>query len=161
LQPDSKLVVAGDRSEPLPDGEFGDLDLALARFNADGSLDASFGSGGRVITDEDPDNPGPREDFARLVIGQSDGKLVVAGESIGIEVFRRDFALTRYNPDGSLDESFGSGGRVFTDFDGRIQVVDPLSFTDLVVQPHGRLVGGLAVLGAQSNSFFLIPIRNL
>lgn len=79
-QPDGKLVVAGGSDA----AGFGSSDVALARYNADGSLDASFGSGGHVLTD---------------FVGSPDGFA-----STG------DFALARYNADGSLDVGFGSGG---------------------------------------------------
>src|SRR5947209_5776224 len=96
LQADGKIVVAGGSG-----GAF----FALARYNADGTLDPSFGSEGRVCT-----NVGGR-DGARALALQSDGKIVVAGFS---DVVGFGFALARYNPDGSLDPSFGSGGRVLT-----------------------------------------------
>src|SRR6266536_426685 len=97
IQPDGRIVTAG-RS--------GSGDFALARYNADGSLDPSFGSGGKVTTDFGG------FDLALGVALQSDAKIVAAGQ--GGSSF--DFALARYNADGSLDTSFGSGGIVTTDF---------------------------------------------
>src|SRR5207244_9875266 len=73
-----------------------------------GDLDATFGTGGRVLTDFGGGAG------ARALALQADGRIVVAGRSrvaVG-----DDFALARYNPNGSLDSSFGSGGRVLTDF---------------------------------------------
>ena len=100
LQPDGKAVVAGDS----------DANFALARYNPDGSLDTTFGSGGKVVT-----TFGGR-DQASAVVLQPDGKIVVAGQTdVNTSV---DFALARYNPDGSLDGTFGTGGRVTTDFTG-------------------------------------------
>src|SRR5207245_943210 len=99
LQSDGKIVVAGFS------GAGGRQDFALARYNPDGSLDPSFGSGGRVLTDF-----GGYDEASALAL-QSDGKIVVAGFS---DVVGFGFALARYNPDGSLDPSFGSGGRVLT-----------------------------------------------
>ena len=84
------------------------LDFALARFNTNGSLDAPFGSGGSVITDLGGD-----ENALDLAI-QSDGRLVAAGEIVAN--LRSNFVLARYNSDGSLGTSFGSGGKVITDF---------------------------------------------
>src|SRR5438128_8975310 len=71
-----------------------------------GDLDATFGTGGRVLTDFGGGAG------ARALALQADGRIVVAGRSrvaVG-----DDFALARYNPNGSLDSSFGSGGRVLT-----------------------------------------------
>ena len=63
------------------------------------SLDASFGAGGKVLTDF-----GSTNDFAWSVAVQPDGKIVVAGDSyIGLSSDYDDFALARYNTDGSLD----------------------------------------------------------
>src|SRR3989442_919160 len=73
-----------------------------------GDLDATFGTGGRVLTDFG----GGAE--AGAVVLQADGKIVVAGGFGGAF-----FALARYNADGTLDPSFGSEGRVFTNFGGR------------------------------------------
>src|SRR5207249_1300852 len=103
LQAEGRIVVAGSSSA----GAFGS-DFALARYNSNGSLDPSFGTGGRVLTDFGGD------DEARALALQDDGKIVVAGGFGG-----PFFALARYNPGGTLDTSFGTGGRVFTNFGGR------------------------------------------
>jgi uncharacterized delta-60 repeat protein/uncharacterized repeat protein (TIGR01451 family) len=95
LQEDGKVVVAGESRA----GAAGDF--AVARYNADGTLDDSFGRGGRVVTDVSDGSDG-----GYAVIVDPDGKIVVAG------VQRRhgnmDFAVLRYNPDGSLDRTFGA-----------------------------------------------------
>src|SRR5262249_53663986 len=107
-------------------------DVALARYMPDGSLDATFGSGGRVVT-----NLGST-DVARAVAVQSDGKIVIAGASGG------DFALVRYTTDGSLDTSFGAGGTVLTDFGGGTDLA-----RGLVLQPDGKIVAvGRTQLGS-------------
>ena len=122
IQPDGKIVVAG-----------GTDNFLLARYNPDGSLDPTFGAGGKVITDFGGD------DSAFALAFQADGKIVVAGKS---EVFTGivggDFALARYNSDGSLDATFGNGGKVTTDFinhsvDGAFAVA---------LQPDGKIVVG-------------------
>ena len=119
LQPDGKLVAAGVRSTS-------DLDFALARYLPDGSLDPTFGVGGKVTTDFGS------SDVASALVLQPDGKLVAAG---GVQFDGPgDFALARYLPDGSLDPTFGVGGKVTTDFGG----IDGASA--LVLQPDGKLV---------------------
>src|SRR5262249_2807687 len=70
-----------------------------------GDLDGSFGVGGKVTTDFS----GGRDEANALAI-QPDGKIVAAGTANG------DFALARYNVDGTLDATFGSNGKVITDF---------------------------------------------
>lgn len=113
VQPDGRIVVAGFAGNSfvgLSDGRFG-----IARYNADGSLDtAGFGAGtGKVITDF-----GGSFSNATSVALQSDGKIVVAGASNAGSTSTQDFALARYNTDGSLDLSFGENldGQVTTDF---------------------------------------------
>lgn len=101
IQQDGKIVVAGY-------GGFGDF--ALARYNSNGSLDAAFGNAGQVTTDF-----GATSDFGYAVVLQPDGKIVVAGTA-NMGSTGSDFALARYNSNGSLDTSFHSDGRVTTDF---------------------------------------------
>ncbi|MCY7314740.1 MAG: hypothetical protein LH480_03740, partial [Rubrivivax sp.] len=124
LQGDGKLVMVG--------GTF--TDFILARFNADGSVDRSFGVDGKVTTDM---GSGLRPEEALAVAIQRDGKIVVAGYT-GIDATppARDpsetFAVARYNADGSLDSSFGSGGRVSNNVNGRAFAV--------AIQPDGKIV---------------------
>jgi uncharacterized delta-60 repeat protein len=112
IQPDGRIVVAGRLANV--DGTF---DFALARYNTDGSLDATFGTAGRVTTDF-----AGRSDVANAIAVQPDGRIVVAGTSatIGPTVPPpdSDFALARYNANGSLDNTFGTGGKVMTDVAG-------------------------------------------
>ncbi|MFN7629125.1 MAG: hypothetical protein ACK5PZ_20040, partial [Pirellula sp.] len=100
LQPDGKFLVAGFSAGSTND-------FAIARYNADGSLDAGFGNGGKVTTPI-----GTSTDQAGSITLQADGKIVVGGYAmIGTN---NDFALVRYNADGTLDTSFGSSGIVTT-----------------------------------------------
>jgi uncharacterized delta-60 repeat protein len=101
IQPDGKIVMAGSSIVSWIN------DFALARYNTDGSLDTSFDTDGKVTT-----NIGTSDDFAHSVAIQSNGKIVAAGLSYNGSNF--DFALARYNTDGSLDAAFGTGGKVTT-----------------------------------------------
>ena len=102
LQPsDYKIVVVGRT----------DSNFALARYHSDGSLDTSFGKGGKVVTDFFGDDDG------QGILVQPDGKIVVVGE-VFAGATSADFGLARYNSDGSLDTSFGDGGKVITDLGG-------------------------------------------
>jgi len=94
IQPDGKIVVACGVGNPR---RFG-----LARYDARGALDPTFGEGGKIRTRFGDGST------AHAVALQADGKIVVAGSSGG------DFALARYARDGSLDESFGTAGLVTT-----------------------------------------------
>jgi len=121
-QPDGKIVVAGYASNGSDD------DFAVSRYNADGSLDATFDVDGKRMTDF-----GGGMDNGFGVALQPDGSIVVAGGTDdGVD---GDFALVRYAPDGSLDPSFGTGGKVVTDVQG---TDDRLA--DVVIQPDGRIL---------------------
>jgi uncharacterized delta-60 repeat protein len=101
-------VVAGGVTEK---GDF-IFDLALARYNADGSLDGTFGEGGKMTTNVGPGNSD--DDLEGLSL-QSDGKILVGGSTaptaLGVD---DDFMVARYTPNGGLDGTFGSGGIVTT-----------------------------------------------
>jgi uncharacterized delta-60 repeat protein len=128
LQPDGKVVVAGGASLGTPL----ESDLLLARFQPDGRLDASFGTGGIVTTDF-----GAYEGANGLLL-QPDGTLMVTG-TFGTPGSGAPF-LVRYQADGRLDTTFGSGGKV-TDF---LPAGNYTSFTSatsgMVRQPDGPLV---------------------
>ena len=101
VQADGKIVVAGNSYNGS------NHDFALVSYNADGTLDTGFGTGGKVTT-----GVGSGDDYGRAVAVQSDGKIVVAGESHNGSDW--DFAVVRYNADGTLDTGFGTGGKVTT-----------------------------------------------
>jgi uncharacterized delta-60 repeat protein len=125
LQPDGKVVLAGSSTVPYdPDTR----DWALARVNPDGTIDSSFGAGGKVLTHIGFD------DQLNEVVLQPDGKIVAAGFAV---VNGRNMALARYNPDGTLDTSFGSGGTVVTDIGGEDQIIRKVA-----LQPDGKIVAG-------------------
>jgi len=102
MQDDGKILIAGYSGSD-------NIDFALVRYNSDGTLDLSFDSDGIVTTDLGSD------DYARAVGVQSDGKIIVAGYSGSDNI---DFALVRYNSDGTLDITFDSDGIVTGDFGG-------------------------------------------
>ena len=104
LQPDGKILVAGDIA--ISSGnDF--ADFVLARYNANGTLDASFDSDGRVTTDF-----GGGTNTARNIVMQPNGAIVVSGEPIGIFTGSNHTDVVRYAANGSLDSGFGAGGKV-------------------------------------------------
>ncbi|HEY9403357.1 MAG TPA: carboxypeptidase regulatory-like domain-containing protein [Pyrinomonadaceae bacterium] len=129
LQPDGKLVAAG--SAQTGADQFADLDFALARYNADGSLDSHFDSDGKLTTDF-----GGRDEAFSAAL-QADGRVVAVGSrklSTTGGGTSSDFALARYNPDGSLDANFDSDGKVTTDFGSRDFAYD------VALQTDGKIV---------------------
>ena len=152
VQPDGKVVAAGAGSISAArslGGEGGvgarsGSQFALARYLPDGSLDSTFGGGGKVTTDIAGDDA-----QALAVVLQPDGKLVAAGGAV-VGGFGR-FALARYLPDGALDPTFGGDGKLTTDFPG----VDARAFA-LVLQSDGKLVAaGYSYEGGKSIQFAL------
>lgn len=89
----------------------GKRDVAVVRYTATGSLDTSFGTGGKVTTD-----CGGDDDEGKSITIDSSGRIVVAGTATING--KRDFAVVRYKVDGSLDTSFGTGGKITTDCGG-------------------------------------------
>jgi uncharacterized delta-60 repeat protein len=96
VQPDGRVIVGGE-------SHVGAWQLALARFMADGTPDSSFGIAGKVTT-----AASVGASSAKGIVLQSDGKIVTAGSAPGDY---NDFAVVRFNVDGSLDSSFGTNGR--------------------------------------------------
>ncbi len=118
LQPDGNIVVVGASNSTW----------GLVRFNANGSLDTSFGTVGVTAF----------TGFGATVALQPDGKLIEVGRTSALS---SDFAVARYNSDGSPDVSFGTGGMVTTDFSGHTDVA-----TSVVIEPNGKiLVGGSTI----------------
>ena len=101
VQADGKILVTGQT----------DSKLALVRLNADGSLDTSFDSDGRVTTDFLGNT-----DRGWDVATQADGKIVASGTAYNSVTKNYDFAVARYNADGSLDNSFDLDGKATVDF---------------------------------------------
>ena len=108
LQPDGKIVLAGGPKPLSPANNT----FAVARYNANGSLDLTFRAGGKVTTDMGGD------DFAAALALQPDGKIVVAGSTMVFDDVNLvgSFALARYTPNGHIDLAFGAGGKVITNF---------------------------------------------
>jgi uncharacterized delta-60 repeat protein len=141
LQADGKIVVAG--SAALASSG---IDFAVARYTTDGSPDVTFSGDGKLTTAFGNDT-----DTAFAIAIQPDGKLVVAGESNrGSSATGMDFALARYQPDGSLDASFGGTGTVTTAIGGN-------SARDVVFALGLQDVGGeLRIVAAGGDGDFRI-----
>jgi uncharacterized delta-60 repeat protein len=119
LQPDGKIVLAGS-TDAVGSGDF-----AVARLNADGTPDTSFSGDGKLTAGFNAPN-----ETAVGVAVQQNGKIVVLGNGDA----NSDFVLARYNPDGSVDTGFGTGGAVAVDFGG-------VEFDgDVALQPDGKIV---------------------
>ncbi|MBM7787578.1 delta-60 repeat domain-containing protein [Tenggerimyces flavus] len=125
VQPDGAIGAAGWST---PSGGTGDF--ALVRYLANGALDPSFGTGGKVTTDF-----GGQDDIATALVRQPDGKLVVVGLSGTGWNYR--FAAARYLANGTLDSTFGTGGKVLTNL-------------------YSSAIGGARAVALQSNGRIVV-----
>lgn len=123
VQPDGKIVTVGTAYPSSGNGWY----FAVVRYNSDGTRDSSFDGDGGVVTDLD------EMGFAFAVAVQLDGKIVVGGE--GPCALAQCFALVRYNPNGSIDTSFGKNGHVRTMF-----ADCGCTIFDLALQRDGKIV---------------------
>jgi uncharacterized delta-60 repeat protein len=127
VQSDSKIVIAGVAGYPSQSPTF-----LVARYNADGSLDTSFGTGGYTATGF-PKGPA----HAQAVAIQSDGKILAAGyeyyATVKGALSTYNFAMARYNANGTLDTTFGNNGEVVTPGMG--------TASSIVVQKDGKILG--------------------
>jgi len=151
VQTDGKLVVVGTTYR---DNDFSNEDFAVARYNPDGTLDKTFGVGGKVQTDF----PGLAA-VASSVVVQPDGKIVVAGGAFPLFTFLGDFKVVRYNSNGALDTSFGDSGIVTTTFPEGSYAFD------VALQADGKIIAAGTVFvdfnpGESSNTDFALARYN-
>lgn len=141
VQPDKKIVLFGRHSDGS--GSFGAI-----RYNEDGSLDNSFGNGGIVATDFDP----ILNDAAFGGVLQSDGKIVLAGVTSLNAINLGNFALVRYNSDGSLDNSFGNTGKVVSNFESSGEDLAK----SVTIQPDGKIIAVGRTFGTSPGSQIVV-----
>ena len=138
IQSDGRIVVAGYYA----DGS--NYDFALVRYNTDGSLDTTFGTGGIVTTPM-----GSGYDIAYALAIQSDGSILAAGSSYNGSNY--DFALVRYNTNGSLDTTFGTGGRVTTPIGSGNAIANALG-----IQSDGRILAAGSFYNGSNDNFAVV-----
>jgi uncharacterized delta-60 repeat protein len=138
VQTNGDLLVAGEAISSAGSIEFG-----LARYTSNGILDATFGNGGLVTT-----VAGTRVDVPTAMLLQPSGKIVMAGFEVAQEgVAPGKMSMVRYNSNGSLDTTFGTGGiSLVTDTITGPDAVALLSNGDyLAVGQNGSGKTGIAV----------------
>lgn len=141
LQNDGKIVVGGCISEDNR------VEYALARYNTDGSLDNSFDLDGIVYT-----SVGDSNDVCHAIAIQNDGKIVAAGTSkIGKKA---NFSLVRYNTDGSLDNSFGLGGKLI------IPMGNGGDCNSMVIQNDGKIILAGDAFNEVDRDFALVRLHS-
>lgn len=175
----TSLVVAGDNSIFVGGLTFSNTtntyDFALAKYTSTGFLSGTFGAGGKTTANF----PGVSEDLAYAVALQADGKILVGGHTRSTASGPLDFALARFQTNGTLDAAFGAGGLAVTDMGGiddeiRSIVVLPSTEMDRIVvggfsngdfalarynRPDGTLDAGFGAGGKTLTSFGTLDDR--
>jgi len=144
VQPNGKIVAAGKKCINNI------CDVALARYNSNGTLDTTFSGDGRQTTDFGNGDNGS----VGLAI-QSNGKIVMAGYmSNGTDL---DFAIYRFLSNGSLDTTFNGDGKVNINFGAGRQ--DYAS--DLLLQSDGKIVivGSTGDANYDNNNFAIARLN--
>ena len=141
VQNDGKIVAAGYISSNNKKY------FAVVRYNSDGSLDSSFNGNGKLMTDF-----GKQDNQAYSVAIQSDGKIVAGGSALSGSTI--DFAIARYNTDGSLDKSFSGDGKQTTDFGNNYDVAYSIAIDSIgkIVTAGSAFTGSTDFAIARYNS---------
>ncbi len=143
IQSDGKIIVAGTSYEPFNYNLLGVTEVALARYDTNGTLDNTFGTNGTVRTSL----PGGGQDDEVLSVAiQSDGKILTGGYSITstgpyLNLGSTQFAVARFNSNGSLDNTFGNSGVAMTYIAGGDSVDDQASAIALQLDRKVVLAG--------------------
>ena len=145
IQSDGKIVVAGYRYDKKNDR----TDFLVVRYNEDGKRDGRFGENGVATTTFGLDNSA-----ANAIAMQSNGKIVVAGSAFIGAGNNNYFALARYKQDGTPDSSFGSDGKVTTDFG-----VDAVACS-VAIELDGKIVVAGYSGGFQPNDFTMTRYKS-
>jgi len=124
LQTDGKILLGGTSGNTA---EY----FTVARLDSNGSLDTSFGTGGKT---QIPFNG--NESFVQSMAVQTDGKILLGGYTVNIP-HGKDFALVRLNTNGSMDTGFGNSGKVVTTISNNSDRI-----TDLIIEPNGKIIAG-------------------
>ncbi len=117
LQSDGKILVVGFIRPNKTTQQ-----MVMDRYNANGTLDTSFGNNGMVTTNFAGGS------LAHAVVIQPDGKIVLGGISSG-------FAFARFNPNGTVDSSFGTNGQDTVSLNGGSGWL-----TSMALQSDGKIV---------------------
>jgi uncharacterized delta-60 repeat protein len=163
IQPDSKILVAGDGYIMNSKNVSTAQDFAIIRYTANGSLDTAFGSGGTALANFGPINVNPNSSHPSVIMGHphaalypqsgtaNDGKIVMAGWinkwwwSGQTNVNQYYFVLARFSANGTFDSTFGNQGEVIT------SLASLRNGSNVVIQPDGKIV----VAGGTTTGFAL------
>jgi uncharacterized delta-60 repeat protein len=146
IQPDGKIVAVGSANDPATF-----YDFAAARYLSNGTIDTTFGVGGKVRTDFGDQN----FDRARSAALQADGRIVAAGFAISQNGGSQNFAVARYTASGILDTTFSGDGRTQIDFGNCCQ-----GATKVLLQSDGKIITIGGSNGESAEDDFLLARLN-
>lgn len=144
LQPDGKFIGVGTKRN-APANQNGTKDIALSKYNSNGSLDNSFGISGKVVSVF-----GTQINTPTHAISQPDGKIVVANKYYSFYGDVYHYELIRYTVSGSIDATFGTNGKVVLDAET----------TSMLSQPDGKIVTTSIGYDLQDNTFLVVKRFN-
>lgn len=127
VQTDGKIMIGG---YTILDSNFSKYDFAAVRLNSDGTFDDSYGTNGIVVTSV-IDNG---RNYAEQMLIQPDNKTVLMG-FVGVGSNDDDMGMVRFDIDGNLDATFGTGGKVTTDVNGRYDYGKAIA-----IQPDHKII---------------------
>ena len=143
IQPDDKIITIGIK-KTFAMGTLGKEFIAMSRTNNDGSLDTTFGTNGKVVSDLG-------QDFSKIKNAtlQHDGKILV---SCDIATFGNsyEYSLIRYNNDGTLDMTFGNNGKTSLGFEK----------TSILALPNGKIIIASQAFDSENNLFLNLKRLN-
>ena len=151
IQNDGKILLAGNAYN-----NFGNADFALVRYTSEGALDDTFGTGGIVTTEIG--NAISMGNSMRIL---SNGNILVAGQASDSANYG-DFALVQYASDGTLYDSFGTGGKVITIIGGDYSIGRSLAIqsNDDIVVAGAVYNGSNSDMAVARYSNTLAPVEN-
>ncbi|MBC7748982.1 MAG: T9SS type A sorting domain-containing protein, partial [Methylotenera sp.] len=143
IQPDDKIITIGTKITNAINTLGKEL-IAMSRTNTDGSLDTTFGTNGKVVSDLGPD-------YSKIknAVLQQDGKILVSCETVTDGSSFYEYFLIRYNNDGSLDMTFGNNGKTTLGY-----------LTSILPLPDGKIIIASQVSDAQDNRFLNLKRLN-
>ncbi|WP_298223884.1 T9SS type A sorting domain-containing protein [Flavobacterium sp.] len=142
IQPNDKIITVGVK-KTYPFGTAGKELISISRTHTDGSLDSTFGTDGKVVSDLG-------QDYSKIknAVLQPDGKILVSCETATFGN-PNEYFLIRYNNNGSLDTTFGNNGKTTL---GYVTAILPL--------PNGKIIIASEVYDAQNNLFLNLKSLN-
>ena len=122
-------------------------DFVVVKYDSTGTLDSTFGSGGKVITDIS----GGYDNATSMVL-DSNNNIFVAGYGYNSAIGNNDFVVVKYDMTGTIDSTFGSGGKVITDING----IYDKAYSMVLDSSNNIFVAGHAGTGTWSNDFVVV-----